>query len=196
MSEELFQTISSLRFAGLGHPNVEDPRTLRPWFMRAKKLWQQQPWQKISPAQTLTVTLPTGTYQVAFPDQRQVQITEKHVQILLAYGFEREIDQGLPEFFRSHRLPPSDHDQGLYPLFAAGKPADYAPVDETERESLLTVLKAVTEFLDLIQLNPTLPTQATVKVVVDKDSTLTVPVSLSRASRGDGGHSFISARPL
>jgi hypothetical protein len=177
MSKELFQAISGLRFAGLGHPNVEDPRTLRPWFMRAKKLWQQQPWQKISPDQTLTVTLPTGTYQVTFPDQRQVQITDQHCQILLAYGLEREIDQGqdLPAFFRAHRLPPSDHGQGLYPLFAAGH---YAPVDETAQESLLTVLKAVTEFLDFLELNPTSPTQATVKVVVDKDSTLAVPISL------------------
>jgi hypothetical protein len=181
MSKELFQAISGLRFAGLGHPNVEDPRTLRPWFMRAKKLWQQQPWPKISPDQTLTVTLPTGTYQVTFPDQRQVQITDQHAQILLAYGFEREIAPELPEFFRDHRLPPSDHDQRLYPLFAAGQSANYAPVDEAEQESLLTVLKAVTEFLDFLELNPTElnPTQATVKVVVDKDSTLTVPISLS-----------------
>jgi hypothetical protein len=178
MSKELFHAMSSLRFAGLGHPRVQDPRTLRPWFMRAKKLWQQQPWQKVLPAQTLIVTLPTGTYQVAFPDQRQVHITDKYAQILLAYGFEREVAQGLPEFFRSHRLPPSDHDQGLYPLFAAGQPADYAPVNETDQENLLTVLKAVTEFLDFFELNPTIPTQATVKVVVDKDSTLTVPVSL------------------
>jgi hypothetical protein len=186
MSEELFQAISGLRFAGLGHPNVEDPRTLRPWFMRAKKLWQQQPWQKISPDQTLTVTLSTGTYQIAFPDQRQVQITDKQAQILLAYGLEREIAPELPEFFRNHRLP--DYDQGLYPLFAAGQSTDYVPVDETEQESLLTVLKAVTEFLDFVdlnpsELNPTRPTQATVKVVVDKDSTLTVPISLSHGHK-------------
>ncbi len=183
MSQELFQAISGLKFAGLGHPSVEDPRTLRPWFMRAKKLWQQQPWQKISPEQALIVTLTTGTYQVTFPDQRQVQITDQHAPILLAYGFEREIDPGLPDFFRSHRLPPSDHDKGLYPLFAIDQQADYAPVDESKQERLLTVLKAVTEFLDLFGLAPTMPTQTTVKVVVDKDSTLMIPISLSHGHR-------------
>ena len=176
MSKELFQAISSLRFAGLGDPNVEDPRTLRPWFMRAKKLWQQQPWQKISPEQLLTVILPTGTYQVTFPSPRQVQITDGHAPMLLAYGFEPEIDPGLPEFFRSHRLPPSDHDQGLYPLFAVNQQADYVLVEQSVQETLLTVLKAVTEFLALA---PSIPVQATVQVVVDKDSTLMVPVSLA-----------------
>jgi hypothetical protein len=177
MSEELFHAMSSLRFAGLGAPSVEDPRTLRPWFMRAKKLWQQGPWQKISPEQVLTVILPTGTYQVTFPDQRQVQITGGQALMLLTYGFEPEIHQGLPEFFRSHRLPPSDHDQGLYPLFAVAKQANYVPVDPSVQETLLTVLKAVTEFLDLLALAPSIPTQATVNVIVDKDSTLMVPVS-------------------
>lgn len=177
MSAELFQAISCLRFAGLGHPNVEDPRTLRPWFMRAKKLWQQQPWGKISPQDSLTVTLPLKTYQVTFPAQRQIQITgpDKDTQILLAYGFEAEINQKLPEFFRSHRLPPSDHDQGLYPLFASAMKADYFPVDQVEQETLLTVLKAVTEFLDL---SPTIPSHETVNVIVDKDLTITVAVSL------------------
>jgi hypothetical protein len=177
MSKDLFYAISNLRFAGLGDPSVKDPRTLRPWFMRAKKLWQQQPWQKISPEHGLTVRLPTGTYQVTFPDQRQVQITDGYAPILLAYGFEPEIHPGLPEFFRSHRLPPSEHDQGLYPLFAILKQANYVPVDQTVQETLLTVLKAITEFLDLLALAPSIPTQATVKVIVDKDSTLMVPVS-------------------
>jgi hypothetical protein len=175
MSEELFHAMSSLRFAGLGDPKIEDPRTLRPWFMRAKKLWQQQPWQEISPQQMLTVTLPMGIYQVAFPNPRQVQIGDGHVSMLLAYGFEKEISPGLPEFFRSHRLPPSNHDQGLYPLFAVAAQASYDFVAQSEQETLLTVLKAVTEFLDLAAL----PTQAHVKVVVDKDSTLEVPVSLA-----------------
>jgi hypothetical protein len=179
MSEELFHAMSSLRFAGLGAPTVEDPRTLRPWFMRAKKLWQQQPWQKISPQQVLTVSLPTGTYQVTFPSPRQIQITDGQAPILLAYGFEPEIQPGLPEFFRSHRLPPSDHDQGLYPLFAVAEQANYVPVDLSVQETLLTVLKAVTEFLDLSALAPSIPVQATVQVVVDKDSTLMVPVSLA-----------------
>jgi hypothetical protein len=177
MSAELFQEISRLRFAGLGHPNVEDPRTLRPWFMRAKKLWQQQPWGKISPERSLTVTLSEGPYQVTFPAQRQIQITseDEHTHILLAYGFEAEISQGLPQFFQSHRLPPSDHDQGLYPLFASAMKADYFPVDQGEQETLLTILKAVTEFLDL---SPALPSHATVKVSVDKDLMIMVPVSL------------------
>jgi hypothetical protein len=176
MSEELFHAISGLRFAGLGAPKIEDPRTLRPWFMRAKKLWQQQPWQKVTPQQVLTVTLPTVTYQVTFPNMRQVQITDGHASMLLAYGFEKEISPGLPEFFRSHRLPPSDHDQGLYPLFAVAAQANYDFVAQSEQETLLTVLKAVTEFLDLAAL----PTHAHVKVIVDKDSTLTVPVSLAQ----------------
>jgi hypothetical protein len=176
MSQEPFCTMSHLRFAGLGDPKIEDPRTLRPWFMRAKKLWQQQPWQKISPQQALTVTLPMGgAYRVTFPNPRQVQITEGHASILLAYGFEPELEPGLPEFFRSHRLPPSDHDQGLYPLFAVTASASYDFVAQSEQEALLTVLKAVTEFLDLV----VLPTQAQLKVIVDKDSTLTVPVSLA-----------------
>jgi hypothetical protein len=176
MSEELFHAISGLRFAGLGAPKIEDPRTLRPWFMRAKKLWQQQPWQKVTPQQVLTVTLPTVTYQVTFPNMRQVQITDGHTSMLLVYGFEKEIAPGLPEFFRSHRLPPSDHDQGLYPLFAVAAQANYDFVAQSEQETLLTVLKAVTEFLDLAAL----PTHAHVKVIVDKDSTLTVPVSLAQ----------------
>ena len=121
--------------------------------------------------------LPTGTYQVTFPDQRQVQITDGHTHILLVYRFEPEIHPGLPEFFRSHRLPPSDHDQGLYPLFAVAEQANYVPVDQSGQETLLTVLKAVTEFLDLLALVPSIPIQTTVKVVVDKDSTLMVPVS-------------------
>jgi hypothetical protein len=177
MSQELFQAMSGLRFAGLGAPSIEDPRTLRPWFMRAKKLWQQQPWQKISPEQVLTVILPRGTYQVKFPSPRQIQITDGQAPMLLAYGFKPEIQPGLPEFFRSHRLPPSDHDQGLYPLFAVAEQANYVPVDQSGQETLLTVLKAVTEFLDLLALAPSMPTQATVKVVVDKDSTLMIPVS-------------------
>ncbi len=177
MSQELFYAMSNLRFAGLGDPKVEDPRTLRPWFMRAKKLWQQQPWQKISPEHVLTVQLATGTYKVSFPHQRQVEITDGHTHILLAYGFEPEIYAGLPEFFRSHRLPPSDHDQGLYPLFALAEQTNYVPVDQSGQEALLTVLKAVTEFLDLLAAVPSIPTQATVKVLVGKDSTLMVPVS-------------------
>jgi hypothetical protein len=180
MSAELFQALSRLRFAGLGHPNVEDPRTLRPWFMRAKKLWQQQPWKKISPEHLLTVTLSSATYQVTFPAQRQIQITDpdKNTHILLVYGFEAEISQGLPQFFQSHRLPPSDHDQGLYPLFASVIKADYFPVGQVEQETLLTVLKAITEFLDL---SPPIPSHATVNVIVDKDLMIMVPVSLQSA---------------
>jgi hypothetical protein len=178
MSEELFYTMSGLRFAGLGDPKIEDPRTLRPWFMRVKKLWQQQPWQEISPQQMLTVTLPMGTYQVTFPNPRQVQIRDGHIFMLLAYGLEPEIEPGLPEFFRSHRLPPSDHEQGLYPLFAVAEQGNYGFVAQSEQETLLTALKAVTEFLDLVAL----PAHAHVKVIVDKDSTLTVPVSLAPPS--------------